>query len=122
MKVIGKWKEYYPRTGTGSVYEKLTNTKNKYDSSIISYLEKGIKIMGTKGGIKCVLTGEEWFEMSAFTDGEWSWTSEFIHYVKMQKITIPEEFIIHMQKNKFVVPNVEEIGIKRLGEIGRLFM
>lgn len=47
------------------------------------------------------------------SDGEWIWPSSLVYYVSEYHISLPEEFIIKMEQNNWVVP----LGIELHPEI-----
>jgi len=48
------------------------------------------------------------------TDGTWAWTSDVIFYVRKYHIRLPEEFVRHMQENRWEVAQVTDFSALRL--------
>jgi len=50
------------------------------------------------------------------TDGEWMWWKELAYYVEHYHISLPDDFVAHMQQNNFVVREISDEEICRLTE------
>ena len=125
MKKIGFWKEYRPELSEKTLlseFDSNIDPKSDYSFELIDYLESGIKLTGLRCEFECLLTREEIEGTYTYTDGEWVWTSELIHYVKYHRLKIPEELLSHMAENGYAIPSIEEIGVKRLEYITNSLM
>jgi hypothetical protein len=76
------------------------------EDRILKYLRSGKQIVAVAGLASDVLTGNIIGPPNVFTDGEWTWTSDAIHYVQQYHVRIPAEFKNHMESNNWQVPTV----------------
>ena len=44
-----------------------------------------------------------------YTDGTWAWTSDVMYYVEKYHIQLPDDFLAHMERNKWHCPRVDKI-------------
>lgn len=78
----------------GSIKQHIVKEVNYDKNKIISYLNKGKKEATCPKVVKDILTDKLIStSFSVFTDGEYVWKSDFIHYIENYNIKLPEDFI-----------------------------
>jgi hypothetical protein len=87
--------------------ESLRHTvPQEFEDRILSYLQRGKQIVAVAGLASDVFSGDIIGPPNIFSDGEWTWTSEAIYYVKRYHVRVPDEFIRQMQSNNWEPPQV----------------
>ena len=84
---------------------------------VISYLEGGHVLVGWLGYSHCRFNcGKPDQEMGShdFTDGTWVWPEGLAHYVRSHGVVLPCEFLIHMRRLKWIIPEINPEEIERL--------
>ena len=117
LKLIGYWTDtkYH---GMEWIHPKdLVDPKWEFDrrSSIVTYLRSGIFLCAELGYSYCRFEGgPPDCEMgdSELTDGVWVWPKGLAIYVERYHIRLPDEFIRHMEKKNFSIP--EDLDVHNL--------
>ncbi|TQV74917.1 hypothetical protein FLL45_08125 [Aliikangiella marina] len=65
---------------------------------IANYMESCLVIDSWLSNIADVLTKEHSIQSKVWSDGEYFWNSSHIHYIKMYRARIPEDFRVHVKK------------------------
>lgn len=127
MKYLGFYREYYPNV---QHHPSICSIKRGifYDNvdEILAYLNGGKKLFGVRSLEKCALENESWLPSPiVYTDGEYVWTSRFIHYIEKHKIEIPKDFLNFVAQQSYIMPDLAEIGNGKLDKMKygiRLYM
>ncbi len=116
---LGFWKEYGWRNLSQGLEEKNFSSRYHYipDKKEIEYLYSGIPLVGIRRNVECILTGEPIGSPTAFTDGEFFWTREYLFYIENGYLALPSDFKIHMELRSYQIPSREEIGEDILDKI-----
>ena len=108
MKLVGYFKEQ--DSSFEDKYVSIHDVANKFDGSkklkinIVQYLRSGISVSVCPTMVHDVLeTEHEIGELSTLTDGIYQWPSDYVYYIEKYNLKIPDDFINHMQKNKWQV-------------------
>jgi hypothetical protein len=105
MQFQGFWREFNSNKELPSIFE---DVQSSYDYSekekVISYLNNGKFILGTRHFVFCPITQEKIGSPEVYTDGNWAWTSMLIYYVKKYSIKINEDFLKAMEMQNFLCP------------------
>jgi hypothetical protein len=55
------------------------------------------------------------------TDGEWLWREDLAYYAGRHNVALPEEFLAHIRRHAYVVPDVDEPALEECTDhAGRL--
>lgn len=121
-RIIGYWKEekhYFENQNIRISLIELKNKKAEYPKEkVIDYLKNGHYISGHRGYTKDLFDESKKTAggKSEITDGMWVWTQDVIYYIENYNIGLPDEFLIHMEKNNYKVPKITEQIIYEIGE------
>jgi hypothetical protein len=83
----------------------LPETKKK----VVAYLVAGKFHGGFMGWSNCRFCGED-VGSTELTDGNWVWPFGLPHYIDKHDVSLPKEFLEHIQNNNFALP--KEINMK----------
>lgn len=76
---------------------------------ILDYLRSGTQVVAVAGVVVDLLAENATIigPPHEFSDGEWLWSADVVHYVEVYHLRIPDEFVSHMRGNNWV-PKVPE--------------
>lgn len=88
-----------------------------YRKKAIKYLRSGRAIVLSLGAAYDIFDESKIAGTpSIFTDGIWAWKNSIIYYLENYNLELPNEFLIHMEKNKWKVPDPVKLeGIELFG-------
>ena len=93
MKSLIQYEEYGPNMGFPSMTTYFEAEPYPNIEKIIYYLENGTKTYVRAGLGKDFFTGERFgTEYVGMTDGEYSWNTSLVYYVKKYNLRLPMEF------------------------------
>ena len=108
LLLIGYWKNltdsrklWFPRGFVDPAWHPADFAK------IIQYLKSGIGLASYLGHSFCRFPdGPPDSEMGSreLTDGVWAWPEGFAVYVEQFSVRLPEEFVAHMRRHRFIAP------------------
>lgn len=108
--VMAKEFGFYGKMAKAEVIAELESLRNstpqEFEDRILNYLQRGKQIVAVAGLASDALSGDIIGPPNIFSDGEWTWTSEAIYYVKRYHVRVPEEFVRQMQSNNWEPPQV----------------
>ena len=119
MEILGLWREYRGDPTLPSAYDANNNREeiSGLEQEILSYLRNGALISGIRGKMSSIIKNEEISSPSVLSDGEWVWTSEFIHHFENQRVSIPMKFLKKMIEQNYTPPTRDELGRDKILEI-----
>lgn len=85
---------------------------------IVAYLKAGVGLAGVGCYVGDVLNPSAQFAISPGleTDGVWLWRADLAYYVATYHVELPDEFVTHMRKNGWIVPELSEADEDLLGK------
>ena len=117
LKTIGFYRELRHGFKDGESILKQVN-KNALENEIrvIEYLDSGKILCVSPGLIYDILDEQKEIigSLDIRTDGIWAWPSDLSYYVKKYHLTLNNEFVIHMMKNDWIIPNKIDMSILEL--------
>ena len=113
---IGFFKELdYGHEDGNSLVESKREQSTPNEDKIVEYLTNGILLLATPGIV------EDYFDDSEIigpphilTDGKYAWPETLVYYVKNYHVKLPDNFIMHMEKNNWQTPKENEIDLNQL--------
>ena len=117
MKILGFWKGFRREDMPSIFDENLIERTSKVDKRIINYLKKGIWLTRLRTTYDCPITGETIGTPTAYTDGEWIWTTEYIFYLEKYDILVSNEFYKHLLKKDFKTPDESTLSEELLDNL-----
>lgn len=117
LKKIGFYKELNHGDKSGmSLKESINNSSIKNEEKIIEYLDNGIAVCITAGLVSDALDETKGVigNLEILTDGVWAWPSDLSYYIKFYHVKLDMDFVEHIKKNKWIVPNDNNIDLLRL--------
>lgn len=83
------------------------------EDRIIEYLNNGVTFCVTAGLVSDVLDESKGIirNLEILTDGIWAWPSDLAYYVKFYHIELDTNFIEHIKRNGWVMPNKKDIDL-----------
>ena len=123
IKIIGFWQESGWKGSLKNIDSVDFSPKNTYEvqEKVLNYLSAGVFIFGLRTNSICIFSNEDIGSPTVYTDGEFAWTNEYIHYLKNGYISINKDLLIQIKKNNYICPSRDDIGIHKLIAIGDLF-
>ncbi len=111
-KILGFWKEYGWHNFSKKIEEENFFDRFYYNTEkrALEYLRSGISLIAIRRYVECIFTGEPIGSPTAYTDGEFVWTQEYIYYIQNGYLELPKNFRNHMETNHYKVPSREEVG------------
>ena len=113
MKRVGFFKELADGDKNETFIKEIIgqNTLDK-EPEIINYLNNGKFLCITPGVVCDVLDESKGVigSLEILTDGEWIWPSDLSYYLQNYHIKLDEQFIDHIKKNNWKVPDVDING------------
>jgi hypothetical protein len=108
---FGFWREFYSKNyQRASIFDDIKDVHvSKDKDKILSFLKEGFFIGASRQTMYCPIHKDAIGTQEVFTDGEWFWTIEAIHYVEKYDIAIPIAFIQHMKNHGFICPKLNEL-------------
>jgi hypothetical protein len=90
--------------------ELVQQHENDYEHDVIAYLLCGKEFITCLGFTSDVLNPDSGFKISPniTTDGVWAWPLDLAYYVKEYHVKLPDEFLSHMKRNQWVIPNITD--------------
>jgi hypothetical protein len=86
-----------------------------HEDGIVAYLRSGHIITSTS-----VVVGDcldpakgEVGVLEIATDGEWAWPTDLAYYVASYHVALPEDFILQMERRRWVVPRLSDADVMR---------
>lgn len=75
-------------------------------TKIVSYLRSGAACVVSPGLSRDVISVERNIigSLSMLTDGVFLWPSDLAYYIEQYSVSIPQEFLQHMECNAWIVP------------------
>ena len=111
LKKVGFFKELdYGYPECESIKDSVSNNKLANQADIIDYLAAG-HVLIASGGLAA-----DYFNETAnsgyphiITDGAWVWPGTLAYYIENYHVGLPDEFINHMKKGKWLSPMELEV-------------
>lgn len=100
MKPLGFISEHTPSKISKNFDEYTVNVSNPFKKEIINYLRKGKLIAVSMHIIESLISDEVIGGVIYRSDGEWIWAEYLSYYLEKINIEIPNEFILHVKKQK----------------------
>ena len=77
------------------------------ESRLVKYLNDGELFIASPGVVHDVLSDSDTVIGSAdiLTDGVWAWPRDLSYYVSRYHVHLPEDFVEHARRNRWVIPN-----------------
>lgn len=99
-----------------SLKKAVRNISSENEDRIVEYLDNGVVLCVTAGLVSDVLDESKGVirNLEILTDGMWAWPSDLSYYVKFYHIEIDINFIEHIKKNEWTMPNKKDIDLSRL--------
>ena len=110
----------------GSIYigKRIQKEAIVDNEKILSYLKNG-RYLGMwrteEGYLEDYFNGKLKIECRTYTDGEWKWDADIIHYFENYNFKLSDEFINHMKENDWQVPKVPQSIIREMRKKYSLF-
>ncbi|MCP4177717.1 MAG: hypothetical protein GY756_08120 [bacterium] len=94
---------------------KEDNLNKKINRKLSRYLKKSYFLVGALEEAYCIFSKSliEHYE-TWYTDGEWVWSADLMHYFKKYHFRWPDEFIQYLSKRKFAIPKISKEEIELL--------
>jgi hypothetical protein len=98
-----------------SIRDVMADVPQQNEQQIIEYLRKGILFIGCPGVAMDALdpslvAGSP----HTFTDGVWAWPGDLPYYVERYHVRLPNDFVIHMERNRWQVPRKDTVSLEQL--------
>ena len=89
----------------------------KSDPRAIAYLKKGVLFIASPGPVRDIVDDARGFvgTASVLTDGVWAWRSDLVYYVETYGLELAEDFIEHLHRVQFRVPELSRDELRALG-------
>ena len=117
LKRVGFFKElkHGDEFGT-SLKEAVRNSPSENENKIIEYLNSGVAFCVSPGLVTDIIDESKGVigNLEILTDGEWAWPSDLSYYVTFYHINLNSDFIEHIQKNGWTIPNKKYIDLLKL--------
>jgi hypothetical protein len=107
LKEIGFFRELpYGNKYGPCIYDYLSNETCDNEKSIINYINSGKVFIVSPGVVYDVFDQSKIIDGGPYllTDGEFVWLKELVYYIKEYHIKLPDEFVIHMKNNNWIMP------------------
>lgn len=116
---FGFWKEY------GEEYVKYPSIKHFLNEQINKTYQKEKLLDYLKNGFSVTVTSKSAFpdpftsilgkgEISIRTNGKWLWLDNICDFIEFNNLILPSSFYSHIQKNNFVLPQIESFELETL--------
>lgn len=125
MKIFGCWKEYYSwPANPKSIYDDDIQPLGtlEVEKRVVDYLKSGIGVQGDRGLNKvCVFTKDDAGPYRIYTDGEITWTQQYIFYLERGQLKPDPSLLDHIRSNNYQCPTRDEVGMDRLIPVSNIF-
>ncbi|MFE6840845.1 hypothetical protein ACFVFI_39280, partial [Streptomyces sp. NPDC057705] len=102
----------------GKARDYVSSNRYEDESEIVEYLLSGhdlFSVIGSSADVlgsgKTVLGGD-----SIFSDGIWIWRGDLWFYVRAYHIRLPSEFLTHMRRGQYLMPEEDATGLRALAQ------
>jgi hypothetical protein len=104
--------ESMPLQDAKAIIEGLRSaTPPPHEEQLINYLLKAPVWMVSAGVAKDILTGGTAIgPLNVRTDGVWAWTDDVAYYVRKYHLSLPEEFLRHIENSQYTPPLAVDLG------------
>lgn len=84
--------------------------ESSWESMAARYLEQGQIVLVSPSWVDDLLNTQvrRICQYSILTDGTWIWPSALVYYLKTYHVVLPEEFLMHMESNNWLVPELDD--------------
>ena len=101
LKIIGFWSEFRNVPNPSFFDEGNIIVNDQYKNDIfLNYLKNGVFISRIRTLFICPFSKSAIGSFTNFSDGEWVWTNELIHFYENNRITLSQEFLSHVLSKK----------------------
>lgn len=117
LKRVGFFRELrYGDEHGMSLKEAVCNISSKNEDKIVEYLNNGMVLCVTAGLVPDILDESKGIigNLKIITDGEWAWPSDLSYYVKAYHVKLDVDFIKHIKKNDWIMPQQKDIDLLKL--------
>jgi hypothetical protein len=93
----------------GSITDSVGKLQEENIEKIVSYLKDGSICTIAFGTSEDVMSTEHEILCSTLTrtDGQYYWPNDLSYYVKKYHVGLPQDFLDHMRKNNWTIPDVD---------------
>jgi hypothetical protein len=104
MKRFGFFSELPKADAIRVLRENLGEGPQMDEERILNYLRTGTQMVAVAGVVFDLLAKDESIigPPHEFSDGEWLWSADVLHYVMHYHLRVPEGFVSHMRGNNWV--------------------
>jgi hypothetical protein len=119
LRLVGFFKEL----GSGEYYHASIRQSVQADPArgerlVIDYLEHGHVLIDVPETSTDVISGGRRIigASSLLTDGTWLWRRDLPYYVGTYHLSLPEDFLQHLQNGEFKVPAMSGQELEKVGQ------
>lgn len=104
LKRVGFFRELKHGKADGpSLHESVRSSASPDAKKIAAYLRGGTMLVVSPGLVKDILAGDQIIgTLAILTDGIYAWPSDLATYVEKHNAALPDEFVAHVVRRRFV--------------------
>ena len=112
LKRIGFFRELEHGDPEGpSLVASCRDSQRPIEADIVAYLKEGCLLVGTPGVTTNFFSSEQVVgSPDILTDGIWAWPSDLAFYLETYHVELPNEFVEHVNRNSFCVPQALDVS------------